>query len=577
MSLDQCRPHIPPLHWPPAPSPVVTSELWTNLQDHPDQRFASLIMRGLREGFRVGFRRSSTVLRESGHNHPSAQANPSIVTSHITSELSAGRLVGPISLTLVPHIHYSPIGLVPKSHQANKWRLIVDLSSPNSHSTNDGIERQPCSITYSSVDEAVSLIQQLGPGTELVKIDLKSAYRIVPVHPDDHTLLGIRWNNAVYVDRALPFGLRSAPKLFSAVADALAWSLFRNGVRLQLHYLDDFLFFGAPRTTEASDPLTTVLRVFNILGVPIATSKTEGPSTCVTFLGMLLDSRRMELRLPPAKLTRLQALLATWVGRESCRRKELESFLGHLSHAASVVRPGRVFLRLLFSLLARTTQPHYHIRLNTVARADIQWWATFLTGWNGRSLLPHQAPDIHVYTDASGSYGCGAVVTHFGWLQLCWPVSWQPVNITEKELLPIVMATALWGSFWQGKHVCFHCDNMAVVQILRAHTGRGDIVLHLLHCLFFFLARYNIHLSAVHIPGTLNTAADALSRNHMSLFFSIVPQVPNWPIPLSLMELLVTQRPDWGSRDWTAMFLACFGREWQLPHSHPITLANGNI
>ena len=286
----------------------------------------------------------------------------------------------------------------------------------------------------------MSLIQQLGPGTELVKIDLKSAYRIVPVHPDDHTLLGIRWNNAVYVDRALPFGLHSAPKLFSAVADALAWSLFRNGVWLQLHYLDDFLFFGAPRTTEASDELTTVLRVFNTLVVPIAASKTEGPSTSVTFLGVLLDTRRMELRLPPTKLTRLQALLATWVGRESGRRKELESFLGHLSHAASVVRPGRVFLRLLFSLLARTTQLHYHIRLNTVVRADIQWWATFLTGWNGRLLLPHQAPDVHVYTDASGSYGCGAVVTHFDWLQLCWPVSWQPVNITEKELLPIVMA-----------------------------------------------------------------------------------------------------------------------------------------
>ena len=66
-------------------------------------------------------------------------------------------------------------------------------------------------------------MQKLGRGAVLAKMDLKKAYGMVPVHPDGDTLLGIRWGTDVYPDTALPFGLRSAPKVSSAVADALAW------------------------------------------------------------------------------------------------------------------------------------------------------------------------------------------------------------------------------------------------------------------------------------------------------------------------------------------------------------------
>ena len=71
------------------------------------------------------------------------------------------------------------------------------------------------------------MIQSLGRGTMLAKIDLKDAYRIVPVHPDDYHLIGVTWNGHAYLDRALPFGLRSALKIFSAIADLV---LHQNGI-----------------------------------------------------------------------------------------------------------------------------------------------------------------------------------------------------------------------------------------------------------------------------------------------------------------------------------------------------------
>lgn len=108
------------------------------------------------------------------------------------AEVTAGRLYGPLSSYMAPLVHVSPMGLVPKAHQTNKWRLIVDLSCPIGASVNDGIDEKLCSLRYASVDNAVSFVQQLGRDTELVKLDIKDAYRIVPVHPADH-YLGIRW------------------------------------------------------------------------------------------------------------------------------------------------------------------------------------------------------------------------------------------------------------------------------------------------------------------------------------------------------------------------------------------------
>ena len=85
----------------------------------------------------------------------------------------------------------------------------MDLSSPRGRSVNDGISSSLCSLSYASVDNTVNIITMLGRGTSLIKIDLSNAYRMVPVHPVDQSLLGIRWQGETFIDRALPFGLRS--------------------------------------------------------------------------------------------------------------------------------------------------------------------------------------------------------------------------------------------------------------------------------------------------------------------------------------------------------------------------------
>ena len=189
-------PNVP--SWPMSPTPVKVANWQEFLATHPDHEYAAYIQSGFLYGFRIGFNRRSVSLRSSMQNHPSARENKAAVRDYIKVERDAGRLVVPFPGSDRPDVHISPIGLVPKS-EPGQWRMIVDLSSPFGHSINDGVLSALSSLSYSSVDHIVNLILSLGKGTHLGKVDLKHAYRQIPVHPRDHHLLGTMWDQRVYI------------------------------------------------------------------------------------------------------------------------------------------------------------------------------------------------------------------------------------------------------------------------------------------------------------------------------------------------------------------------------------------
>ena len=186
-----------------------------------------------------------------------------------------------------------------------KYRLIVDLSAPEGFSVNDGILPNLCSLQYVLVEQAARLVATAGIGALMAKIDHKSAYRHIPVHPADQHLLGIQWNDVTYIDRALPLSLCSAPKLFTAIADGMAWALRCEGI---YNCIYDFLFWGPPGSQQCSLALERTIEVCARLGLPTAPNKTVEPTTCLTFLGIEIDSISQELRLPPDKLSQLRAM-----------------------------------------------------------------------------------------------------------------------------------------------------------------------------------------------------------------------------------------------------------------------------
>ena len=176
---------------------------------------------------------------------PSALLQPSIIDSYLQNELHKGRIAGPFPIPPLPNLHTSRFGVISEKHQPGKWRLILYLSSPAGASVNDGIPKDVSSVQYMSLDDIIDGIMTYGRGTLMAKFDIESAYRIVPVHLDDRFPLGI--------DLALPFGLRSAQYIFSAVADLLEWMVRRNyHVAFLKHYLDDFHTFWVPPTHRSA-------------------------------------------------------------------------------------------------------------------------------------------------------------------------------------------------------------------------------------------------------------------------------------------------------------------------------------
>ena len=122
----------------------------------------------------------------------------------------------------------------------------------------------------------------------MAKINIKSAFRLLPVHPADRHLLGMNWKNNIYIDHCIPFGLRSAPKLFNILADLLSWIAQNAGVSYLIHYLDDYLTMGPPASAICQRNLDIFISLCADLGVPLASEKLEGPSTSLSFLGIIL-------------------------------------------------------------------------------------------------------------------------------------------------------------------------------------------------------------------------------------------------------------------------------------------------
>ena len=84
-------------------------------------------------------------------------------------------------------------------------------------------------MKYITVEQVAKEATALGKGRLIVKIDIKKAYCLIPVAPKDLSCLGMKWEDKVYIDTMLPFGLRSAPKIFNAIADPLKWCVIKEG------------------------------------------------------------------------------------------------------------------------------------------------------------------------------------------------------------------------------------------------------------------------------------------------------------------------------------------------------------
>jgi hypothetical protein len=209
------------------------------LQNYLDKMLVDTLVGITEHGAKIGYEGPSTKTISS--NHRSCFENTSVIDQSIAKELSHGRIK---LLPSLPDKYFcSLLGLVPKLADGMQtgWRTIFDLSNPEGHSVNDGIPKEYGTISYEILQDAIQLVKRYGRGCTLMKRDLKSAFRHIPVSPQDYWLLIFEWEGNYYVDLCLPFGLRTAPRIFNLFSEAIHWVLEALYGWSITHYLDDFL------------------------------------------------------------------------------------------------------------------------------------------------------------------------------------------------------------------------------------------------------------------------------------------------------------------------------------------------
>ena len=233
-------------------SPIKLAVLEHYLREYPCPGTTQFLLSGFRHGFDIGFRGSFSNDNARPRNLRSAMDNADKVTEAIVKELNRGHTSGPFPYPPFPHTHCSPIGAAPKPD--GSARLILDLSSPRGDSVNDGISREDYRCSYSKFDDAVKIVLELGQGAFLGKVDIKHAFRICPVQPEQWPLLCFQWQGQFFTDTRLPFGSRSSPFIFNTFAIALAWIIITYGrVRFLNHYLDDYFLANTSQTESQND------------------------------------------------------------------------------------------------------------------------------------------------------------------------------------------------------------------------------------------------------------------------------------------------------------------------------------
>ena len=455
----------------------------------------------------------------------------------MANEVDLGRVAGSFVSPPVRNLHISSFGVIPKKSQPGKWRLIVDLSSPEGHSVNDGIDPVAWHLQYIKVDDIIKMVSKSGPGALMAKFDIESAYRNIAIHPSDRHLLGMKWRIAYYVDLALPFGLCSAPAIFNSVADLVEWILVNNyGINDLLHYLDDFIMAAPANSSICTSYLQVAVSVVACLGLPLHPQKCLGPASCMVVLGIELDTAAQIARLPADRFLAIQDVLTDWSTRKCCTRKELQSSIGRLHHACLVVWPGCTFLRRMINLLSCFRNDSHPIRLNLEFRKDLAWWMEFFGQWDGIAffLFPtlEPIPDFSVCSDASGAIGYGAVLDT-EWFNGTWLPHQFNLSIAYKELFPVVLAAHVWGSRWSRKRILFRVDNEAVVHIpirVPPQTQTSCIC-------YVAYSKWQCALALLLLQSMSqaknNGVADALSRFNWQGFRSQAPTAKRFPVSIS--------------------------------------------
>ena len=503
------------------------------------------------QGFRHGFEITSTDVAFDSADYCNvgldSEAERMAVEKTVQVESAAG-CIGKRPEWMSPFI-CSPVFPVPKKSEGEptgKFRLAQHLSkgSNSQPSVNDYVSDADSKFQLSSIDTAIEAIldiqeeaasEGLGrpsgggssvPDIRMTVIDAERAFRLLPLNPKCYPMTGWRdLQGQEWFEGFLMFGLRCAPRMYSALSMTIAWLLRAFGIRATIVYIDDFLLVSVGEE-ESKLAARVAVAVFRLLGVPIQWGKEQTPnSPKAKYLGFMLDAHQNTISLTDGRWVRLKEKVREWMTRTRASGKEIAQLCGHLCHAAKVVRAGRLFLPRLFARIyyaeqrARKTKFPTLVELGKEFQKDLHWWFCMMEYHRQARMTRALRPwDVMVFTDACTGFGCAGYWPEEGKF---WQVLWEgdtaymakfrgnSINVQEMFALPIT--AMIGGPDWRGKVILFRCDNQGDVYSVKKRKSRNGHIMHLMRVLHYLAALFEFVVRIEYV-NTRDNPADAPSR-----------------------------------------------------------------
>ncbi len=380
-------------------------------------------------------------------------------------------------------------------------------ANPGSASLEPGFAQAPVQ------DADAQAHDQMHSAPGLVCSDRPEGRLLSRFDPSATSFLRFAFEGRAWQYRVLPFGLSLSPRVFTKVVEGALTPLREVGVRI-LNYLDDWLILAQSRE-QLGDHRDLVLRHLSQLGLRVNWEKSKlSPVQRISFLGVELDSVSMTARLTEE---RAQAVLnCSFRGRNVVPLKQFQRLLGHMASAAAVTPLGLLHMRPLQHWL-HSRVPRWAWHRGTLRVGISQQCRRSLSPWTDLAFLragvPLEQVSRHtvVTTDASSTdWGatCNGQAASGLWTgpRLLW-------HINCLELWAVHLALRQFRPLLLGKHVLVRTDNTAAVSYINRLGGiRSHRMSQLARHLLLWSHTQFKSLRAVHIPGQLNRAADALSR-----------------------------------------------------------------
>ncbi len=459
------------------------------------------VLRTISRGYRLQF--AAVPPRFSGVIQSQAQGESARVLQEEILNLLEKRAISVVSPEQSLSGFYSRYFLVPK-RGGRGIRPIQDLRALNTFLRKYKFRM----LTHAA------LLRLVRPNDWFSSVDLKDAYFHIPIYPPHRRYLRFAFQGVCYEYRVLPFGLSLSPRVFVRCTEAAVAPLRRRGIRLAT-YLDDWLLL-AQSEQEAIVHTHIVVRHLMDLGFVINTEKSQlSPTQEINFLGLSLRSVPFTARLSEERVKNFKACLAHFRRHRSVQFRLCLRLLGLMASAILVIRLGRLHMREFQRWVAS-------LRLDPV-RHGAQWIK--VTADCVMALRHWRAPSFLTQGVSMGTVSSRKVVTTdaslFGWggiyegrsVRGRWSQALQRLHINFLELSAVFLSLKHFLPFLSGQHVLVRTDNTTTVAYINRQGGLRSPVLHTLaRKLILWGSVHFLSLRATHVPGTLNSGADLLSR-----------------------------------------------------------------